>query len=510
MAQRTLSGEPYELAGSRMVFTNWYYVRPGGFAWRSASGEWLGTQASAGAFDGRYSSEDCPRGIRLAVQPAQCGGPIIEPEQPWETGPSISINTVLRDGATYRAWASNLYFESKDGVNWERPKLGLTDWNGSRENNLLPLAIANATVFRDPSAKPEERYKFVREHFYSAEDFEAFKKRRPGAWEPRTDRQDANLIFGVQGAVSPDGLRWSILPEPLVMEHSDTQVTACYDERLGKYVMYTRNWMVGPRSARVEGYSTASWLEVARRSIGRSESADFRNFPLSDVILVPPPEMLPSDLLYTNCYTTIPRAPDHRVMFPTIWHAAVSDSTTVRMASSYNGDHWHFLPNSEVLDSAPFGEWDGGCVFAVPNLIELANGDFALPYNGYNVPHKYPRKGHYQVRPGYAVWPKGRLVALEAPEVGEFATVAIMPPGRKLRINALTARAGEVRIEAANMADRKPLAGRSFADADAVRGDCHWTPVTWRGNDDLGHADGAPVVLRFRMRNARIYGLEFE
>ena len=28
----TWTGEPYELAGNRLVFTSWYYVRPGGYA----------------------------------------------------------------------------------------------------------------------------------------------------------------------------------------------------------------------------------------------------------------------------------------------------------------------------------------------------------------------------------------------------------------------------------------------------------------------------------------------
>lgn len=32
------TGEPYELAGRRMVFTSWYYVRPGGYAWVDAQG----------------------------------------------------------------------------------------------------------------------------------------------------------------------------------------------------------------------------------------------------------------------------------------------------------------------------------------------------------------------------------------------------------------------------------------------------------------------------------------
>ncbi|MCL4195722.1 MAG: hypothetical protein KJZ87_28560, partial [Thermoguttaceae bacterium] len=30
------TGEPYELAGERLVFTSWYYVRPGGYAWLDA------------------------------------------------------------------------------------------------------------------------------------------------------------------------------------------------------------------------------------------------------------------------------------------------------------------------------------------------------------------------------------------------------------------------------------------------------------------------------------------
>lgn len=35
----TITGEPYELAGNRIVFTNWFYVRPGGFGWFNARGE---------------------------------------------------------------------------------------------------------------------------------------------------------------------------------------------------------------------------------------------------------------------------------------------------------------------------------------------------------------------------------------------------------------------------------------------------------------------------------------
>ena len=136
-----------------------------------------------------------------------------------------------------------------------------------------------------------------------------------------------------------------------------------------------------------------------------------------------------------------------------------------------------------------------------------SNGSFALPYTGYNVPHKYPRR-LWKYAPGYAIWPKGRLIALKAEDKGEFATVQIVPPGRRLRINALTRRGGSILVEVAGP-DGKPLPGRSFAEARRVIGDQHWAPLIWDGGQDLGFAENSSILLRFRMDQAQIYGLEF-
>jgi len=100
-------------------------------------------------------------------------------------------------------------------------------------------------------------------------------------------------------------------------------------------------------------------------------------------------------------------------------------------------------------------------------------------------------------------------VALEAAERGEFATVALIPPGRKLRINALTQRAGFVTVEVADMKGT-PIAGRSFAESVPITGDHFWTTVAWRGVEDLGYPDNTAIMLRFRMEQARIFGLRFE
>ena len=60
------------------------------------------------------------------------------------------------------------YAESADGVHWERPNLGLVEYRGSGDNNILGPAVHDpvrqagwnaGTVFRDPTAPPEQRYK---------------------------------------------------------------------------------------------------------------------------------------------------------------------------------------------------------------------------------------------------------------------------------------------------------------------------------------------------------------
>ena len=416
--------------------------------------------------------------------------------------------------AELSAWDDNFacYFESKDGINWDRPNLGLVEWNGNKENNLLSLeycGLQGGTVFKDPSAPPEERYKLVSARQITREEFEGYKKRRPDGWEPRADRHIyADCILAVRGWVSSDGLRWTMLPDPLVVEHCDTHAGGYYDERLEKYVLYTRNWMVGPRAKGTPNDQGEGWLAVGRRSIGRSESADFRNFPLSELIVEPGPQNVPSDVFYDNVKTHIPGAPDQHLMFPAIWHGR-SDSTSLSIMSSHDGAQWHFLPGSPILDTASFMQFDGGASFGQSNLIELANGDFALPYMGYNFPHKYPR-GRYGQATGYAVWPQGRISAFGADERGYFATVALIAPGTKLRVNAKTKRAGSVRV-AVQYGRRGSdiIPGREFENSIPIVGDQPSAPVRWKNADDLGVQPGEPVILLFKLDQAEFYSLEF-
>lgn len=513
-----VTGEPYRMHGSRIVFTDWRHVAPGLFNWIDDQGDAVAAsrEANIGDWGARFTTTDVPRGIRIMAQPAERRGDVIVRERPWEAR-SIGVKTLIKDGDVYKLWASCVdasgrsracYFESEDGEHWTRPNLGLVDFEGSTENNLLPDCPAES-VFLDPSAPAEHRYKGVAIQPISREQFEEFKRQRPDDWEPRADRRDVGQIYAFRGCVSPDGHRWTVLPEVFSVEHADTQNIGAYDPITRKYLIYTRTWWLGQRDPRAAEGIGQVWYTVGRRSIGRTESPTFGNFPVSRMVMTPTSDMPPGETLYTNCYTTIPGAPDLRLMVPSIW-STENDATRLMIAASPDGTLWNWVPGGTVLDTGEFQTFDGGCLFASPNLTETVRGDFVLPYSGYRFPHKYPR-GHEGYPPtiGYATWPKGRMIALEAPQRGTFALVAIVPPGPRLRINATTRRGGSIRVEACTL-QREPLAGRTMADCRPIIGDQFRTPVTWRGGDDLGIRAGEAVVLRFELDQARIFALDFE
>jgi hypothetical protein len=83
------------------------------------------------------------------------------------------------------------YAVSKDGIQWEKPALGLVEFEGSKQNNLVDLDIdrlrASLVLYEPDDPDPNRRFKMVFE----------------------SDRYGAK--FGV--AYSPDGLKWKQSPK---------------------------------------------------------------------------------------------------------------------------------------------------------------------------------------------------------------------------------------------------------------------------------------------------------
>jgi hypothetical protein len=512
-------GEPYELEGKRIVFTTWYWVKPGQFDYVNDEGKSVFARRDVKALPGdphvHWKQIDIPHGVRLVGEPPVKGEFPIRPEYPWEAH-GIQITSVYQlDDGKIMAWGvckpgGNCYFESTDGLTWIRPKLGLVEFNGSKDNNL-----GGPGSFRgmyDPTAPPQERFKQLNNEEWTVEDFERhWKGKRP--YQRMAIEINPKVVQAVWGFTSPDGLNWRRSELPLSVETCDGGQYLYYDRKLKKYVMFIRSYMIGPRA---EGFApqpkSDDWKEdyykaTIRFGIGRSESADFRYFPLADPIIETGNDIPPTDTFQFCLYTTIPKAPDHHLMFPTRWQRD-QDRCVIDLYTSYNGKTWNRVL-APVVDTSNWGQWDGGSVWALNGgLVELGNGDWILPYRGDLLTKSYPR-GHLTQRWGAAIWPQGRLMAIEAQEQGSFATVAIVAPGTRLRINAVTRPTGQILAEAASL-HGQTIPGRSFDQCIPINGHQYRKLVTWKAADDLGVKPGEPVMLRFRMFQARIYCLDFE
>lgn len=482
--RRVVQGVPHALAGNRLYFATWQFVQPGDLDWRDEAGNSVYVAGDSGPFEAHHVPIRAPQGIRIQAEPPTLRGPLDRPHR-----------MILRDGDRYRGWSNDAYFESTDGLNWTK-----------QADLVLDASITDGIwhVLIDPAAPDEERYKSVWVGHLTRAEFDDFRARRPDDWEPRAAflLGEQDQVACLRGSVSPDGIHWSTLPEPLVVEYCDTFSTAWFDPVRREYVLYTRYWSLGPTAPGRPADIRNSWTGFGRRAVGRSVSADFRRFAPSRLLLEPGPDMPPSEQLYTNCHTTMPGAPDQHLMFPAVWNASVDDTTRIVLAASGDGEVWHWVPGGDLLRTGPFGSWYGGCVWATPELIELPNGDWALPVIGHNLPHKYPR-GQLVGQTGWAIWPHGRLVGLVADQTGEFWCQPVVARGTRLRVNALTRRTGHVRIEIVG------VDGRTLADCDPLVGDQTWTEVTWRGAPEIGLEVGQPVTLRVELKQGKLYGIEF-
>ncbi|MHB9081317.1 MAG: glycoside hydrolase family protein [Pirellulaceae bacterium] len=481
---KPIPGVPLDLAGKRIVFTNWNFIQPGDLDWVNDQGQSVYVQGNEDLYAAHHVGKEAPFGIRIMARRPNLVGPQDHPSR-----------CIVQDGNRFMGWTNNEFYESSDGLTWTK-KANLTL---DREKDGIHH------VFLDASAPPAERFKAVWvDDGMTKDELDAYLQKYPTDWEPRAllHFQENGHVTCIRGSISPDGITWTTLPDPLSVEYADTLNTAYFDSVLRKYVLYTRYWSVGAYTQQASPDIRHSWTGVGGGAIGRSESDDFRHFPPSKMMLDPPPTMLPSESLYTNCYTTIPQAPDQHLMFPSVWNASIDDTTRIVLASSSDGQNWYWVPGGDLLETGEYGQWNGGCIWAHPNLIELANGDWALPYLAHNVPHKYPR-GQRQGGLGYAIWPKGRMVALEAETRGQFTLMPLMLPDRVLRINAVTKRTGGVTIEVAGDPER------TFEKCNALFGDLPWATVKWGEKADLGSDVGKPLTLRFRLDKAALYGIEF-
>ena len=185
--------------------------------------------------------------------------PVLRPEMPWEGHQVVMFGSVFRDAAgwrmyymTYNRPAPSLLClaYSSDGLHWERPKLGLFEYQGSKANNIVfapepGKAHDGPTVCHDP-ADPKAPYKMI--YYMHGEGVRA----------------------GEHVAFSRDGVEWKHHPEPVLTTGDRTNVLPSRDHR-GKFVAYMRH---------------RDMMRLHRaRSIWRTESDDFLHWSEPEAVL---------------------------------------------------------------------------------------------------------------------------------------------------------------------------------------------------------------------------------
>ncbi|MDQ3624871.1 MAG: hypothetical protein M3463_20720, partial [Verrucomicrobiota bacterium] len=189
-------------------------------------------------------------------------------DEPWE-GNTSGYFTLFQDGDRFRVYYRGTHYdevtkkgahrevtcyaESRDGITWTKPKLGLFEFNGSKDNNIILMGegATNFAPFKDthPQCLPAARYKAL-----ASTGDNATRKKRPS----------------LQAYQSADGLRWSLVrEEPVITAGAfDSQNTAIYDAARGEYRAYWRYFTGGYTDER-------GWKPSGVRAIRTATSKDF-------------------------------------------------------------------------------------------------------------------------------------------------------------------------------------------------------------------------------------------
>lgn len=427
--------------------------------------------------------------------------PILVMEEPWEGQRFIYSDIVYdRPEKLYKLWysiypqtsANMCYAISEDGIHFERPKLGLVDFHGSTDNNMLRVPEGfshDKTVLKDDHDQDDQRrYKMI--HYTKG---------------------------GVGVAFSPDGLTWTANDDnPVLSPTGDGSQWAFWDERIGRYVMYVR-----PNGRHVMRHWPKKGVPYdlsafPTRRIGRSESIDFLNW--TDIEEVITPDERDGDgtefyymrvLPYQGCY----------VGFLNIYHEFTGDDRVmegfnytldVQLTFSRDGRDWIRVGNRHLFMVGTPDTWDEKRIYLDDAMVN--ENEICLYYRGSNIPHfgigdliGQERKGQKLIGDalGMATLRLDGFASICAQEdEGSLTTNPFRFDGGKLQVNANAAK-GAMQVEVLTLYG-EPIAGLSRDDCTIIATDDIDHTVEWKGGEKLGD-QMQPVRLRFHMRDVRLF-----
>lgn len=484
--------------------------------------------------------------------------PVIKPDRPWEQifESTVGAAAVLRDpqDGLFKCWYLNetaylekyaikkwdrvefsedpgglsmriCYAQSRDGIHWDKPALGIQRHNGQETNIILGGpgygSVYNMTPIIDPFETNAERR------------FKAIYTLLPA---DMTGMQDI-------AAYSADGIHWTSFPElPCFGKYGNRldDVHKIFCDPLGRlFVMLSRHHdmyagslnLRNPRAGRfTPPYYPHDYYRRNKRRIFQSESSDFIHWTEPHLALSPEDGFDGIDhTFYGMCQFDMG---DVRVGFLNVFQY-VENRLSVQLTYTRNGRDWaRFNKGQTWLDRGASEAWDS-VMATIENAPIPVGNEWFIYHGGASCHHDWWIAGSAEgldvaeardislVR--YAVgllrMRQEGMVGMHASPVrpGILITRPLISEGSKLIVNAECGGRGSIQVEVADVMDRV-IPGFSRDECDTFTGDSINHTVTWQGRADMpAHTKRAtypnPEEERFRkfrfyLTDAEIYAMQ--
>ena len=483
---------------------------------------------------------EATEGVTLVMNaPYQTGGKLIVPDQPWESGCFIgSYSTVLKeegpDGPRVRLWYDLIsergvpgsgiravaYAESRDGIHFEKPILGLVEKDGSKQNNLVmptdlsKMTVGGGSVSRDdnPNCPPGERYKSWSKMYTT-----------PGTY------QGGNRVW-----YSADGLRWNLYKQiPTGLRAADTQPTWLWDSRIGRYVGYSREKVGHPdlpegKRTRMVGYNESDdllhWenysliLRSDEKDRGRPEGLSRITEEGATVEGLKSVPAAPMDFYGPGIFKYSGAQDVYFAMLSAFYHWRIEsgkawpDTADVQLAVSRDGQNFQRVGDRRsFLRLGPEGSFYSKWLWALPQPVRMGD-ELWIYYLGSNRDHSDRVDSQADGRATaitHAVLRLDGFVSADAAYTGGWLTT---PPlvfdGNRLELNLDTSAGGFARVEIQDAAG-KPIPGYTVGEADELNGNSVRMQVSWKGKTDVSKLARKPVKLHFKLLDCKLYAFQF-
>jgi hypothetical protein len=433
-------------------------------------------------------------GLKRVVQPPErLPKPVLDSKT---FGTSQPYMTVLHDAESnrYRIWYNNgaavWHAESDDGIAWRNPQ---KVWDTSH--------CFGASLIDDGPAAPDpsRRYKLA--------NWQATRIRedKPG--------DDGGMWIGF----SADGIHWT--------PYEKNPVLATWPEGYGKIVPHSaqdivdvfydpfqKHYAVALKTPAIAEDGLAQTPRAGasiRRLVGMSTSKDFIHWEKPWRIITPNDKEESLTEFYGvggihlrgKQYIGLVRV--LRDDLPCDPGGPKNGIGYAALATSRDGRTWHRY-REPFLDRNPEpGSWDHAMTwmgYALPVKDEMY-----FYYGGYARGHKIEPQTERQI--GLARMRRDRYVSITPTgNDGRLVTQPFQMPGGRLTINT-NASNGDVRVQLLDE-NGQPLTLLGDAASSPIRGDNLAADVRWQ--KPLGHLRDKAVRLEFSLRNASMFGFEFQ